>query len=285
MSEHHPRVVVVTGGGTGIGKEIAKAFAECGDHVVICGRNMESLEAAAQEVGSATGAQVVPMICDVSSQESVGTFIVHTLDKFGRIGVLVNNAGVYGPIGRAWDNPADEWIEAIQINLIGVYLMTRAIAPVMIRQGGGSIINLSGGGATGPKPRFSAYAASKAGVVRFTETVSRELVGHNVRVNAIAPGFIATRFHDQTLAAGAAAGADLDGTKKRLKEGGDDPRKAAELAVFLADPKTKDVTGRLFSSIFDPWRDDATLEALRNSKDLFTLRRIDRFMFQEVPKS
>ncbi len=275
------RVAVVTGAGTGIGKAIAAAFAANGDRVVACGRHLPPLEQAVRDAAGLPGA-VIAECCDVGDPAAVAALVERVLARERRIDVLVNNAGVYGPIGPAHENPVEEWIDAIRINLTGVFLMTRAVVPAMVRQGGGAIVNLSGGGATGPKPCYSAYAAGKAGVVRFTETVAEELRAQRIRVNAIAPGFIATRFHEQTLAAGARAGPELEATRKKMQSGGDDPRRAAELAVFLAGPQAEGITGKLVSAVFDDWSSPGLAQALRESKDLYTLRRIDRFQFQEV---
>lgn len=279
-----PRVVIVTGGGTGIGKEIARAFVENGDRTVICGRTPNALEAAAAEIGDAGSGSVRCATCDIADGDSVRAFVAGVLEEEGRIDVLVNNAGVYGPIGRAIDNDPDAWMEALKINLFGVFLMTQEVGQAMVRQGGGSIINLSGGGATSSKPRYSAYAASKSGVVRHTEVVADELRGDGVRVNAIAPGFIVTRFHDQTLAAGTDADPDAEKVRAKIEQGGDDPRKAAELAVFLASPEAEGITGKIFSAIWDEWREPELRAALRDSRDLYTLRRIDNVMFHEDSK-
>ena len=281
MSEAQERVVIVTGGGMGIGKEIARAFAAAGDRTVICGRTSGPLEETAAELGENVSTQA----CDVADPDSVARLVEDTLGRFGRIDVLVNNAGVYGPIGAAVDNPIEEWREAMTINLFGVFLTTRAVGEVMRRQGSGSIVNLSGGGATSSKPRYSAYACAKSGVVRLTEVVADELREHGVRVNAIAPGFIVTRFHDQTLAAGAEADPDVEKVRAKMESGGDDPKKAAELALFLAGPESEGITGKIFSAIWDEWRDPALREALRGSRDLYTLRRIDNVMFHEDAKS
>jgi 3-oxoacyl-[acyl-carrier protein] reductase len=274
------RVVIVTGAGTGLGKEIARAFAELGDRVVICGRHLEPLRAASAEIGG----DVTPLQCDVADEAAVRGLVDAVQARHGRIDVLVNNAGVYGPIGKACENDPGEWRQALEINLFGVFLTTRFVAPVMIAQGGGAIINISGGGATSSKPRYSSYAAAKAGLVRFTEVVADELAENGIRVNAIAPGFIATRFHDLTMAAGKRAGPDYEKTRAKLAQGGDDPRVAAELAVFLAGPGAEGISGRLVSAVFDDWRSPQTAAALRASRDLYMLRRIDAFMFQEVPR-
>jgi 3-oxoacyl-[acyl-carrier protein] reductase len=273
------RVVLVTGGGTGIGKEVARAFQEAGDTVLLCGRRADVLEAARAELGERVEARP----CDVSSDEQVTALVEGVVADHGGIDVLVNNAGVYGPIGTVLENDPAEWRRAIEINLFGPFLMTRRVAPVMVRRGGGAIINLSGGGGTAPKPRYSSYACSKSGVIRLTENTAAELAEHGVRCNAIAPGFIATAIHDETLQAGERSG-ELEAVKQRLAAGGDDPRKAAELALFLAGPEAEGITGRLFSAIWDDWRSEEVRAALRASSHLYTLRRIDDFMFKEIPK-
>ena len=121
--------------------------------------------------------------------------------------ILVNNAGVYGPMGPIEENDWEAWVRAIQINLFGTVLMSRAVIPIFRGQNYGKIINLSGGGATAPLPRMSSYAASKAAVVRLTETLAEELRDAHVDVNAIAPGALNTRLLDEVLAAGPSASA------------------------------------------------------------------------------
>ena len=132
------------------------------------------------------------------------------------------------------------------------------------------------------KPGYSAYAASKTALVRLTEVLAHELASHGIRVNAIAPGFVATRLHQATLAAGDAA-PDRDKVAAQLAEGGQDPRVAAELAVFLASDAAAGVTGRLISAPWDDWRSLAGGETLAGN-DLYTLRRIDDMFYRQVPR-
>jgi 3-oxoacyl-[acyl-carrier protein] reductase len=140
----------------------------------------------------------------------------------------------------------------------------------------GKIINLSGGGATAPRPNFSAYGAAKAGVVRLTETLADELMSFNIQVNAIAPGAVNTQMLDEVLAAGVEAGAELSAAERRKHEGGTPPSLAAELAVFLASTYSDSLTGKLISAVHDDWRawNEQTMAALSSSAWL-TLRRID----------
>jgi len=268
------RVALVTGGSQGIGKAIVRRLLEEGARVAFCGRNIQHLKAAAAEL-SGVGAECFPFQADVGDQDQVEKLVSASLERFGRIDILVNNAGIYGPIGPAWENDPRHWQETVTINLVGAFLLCRAVVPAMIRAGRGKIINMSGGGAATPFPRFSAYAVSKAALVRFTETLAVELADHNIQVNAVAPGFVATRLHEQTLEAGQKAGAEfLRKTREQLAQGGVDPAIPAALVAFLASEKADRITGKFISSIWDNWADfESHLDEIAKT-DLYTLRRI-----------
>jgi NAD(P)-dependent dehydrogenase (short-subunit alcohol dehydrogenase family) len=183
-------VSLITGASQGLGKAIATEFVREGSHVAICARNGDLFPAVVAELQeAATGRQkVLAAECDVSSEVEVYELFRRIESELGSVDVLVNNAGVYGPKGESENVPLDEWRRAIEINLFGTFLPSRAAIPQMKLRGRGKIINLSGGGATNPLPRFSAYAASKAAVVRLTETLAEELEGFSIDVNAVAPG-------------------------------------------------------------------------------------------------
>ncbi len=268
------RVALVTGGSQGIGKAIVRRFLEEGARVAFCSRNIGNLTAAAAEL-SGIGPALVPVQADVTDHAQVEKLVAATLERFSRIDILVNNAGIYGPIGPAWENDPRHWQETVTVNLVGAFLLCRAVVPAMIRAGRGKIINMSGGGAAAPFPRFTGYAVSKAGLVRFTETLAVELADHNIQVNAVAPGFVATRLHQQTLAAGEQAGAEfLRKTQEQLAQGGVDPAIPAALAAFLASEKADRITGKFISSVWDNWAGfESHLEEIART-DLYTLRRI-----------
>jgi 3-oxoacyl-[acyl-carrier protein] reductase len=268
------QVAVVTGGSQGIGKAIARRLLEDGVAVAFCARNAQDLQRAADELVT-IGPEALPFQADVSQQSQVEAFVDAAMKRFGRIDILVNNAGIYGPIGPAWDNDPRQWQETLTVNLMGVFLMCRAVVPVMIRAKRGKIINISGGGASGPFPRFSAYASSKAALVRFTETLAVELAEHNIQVNAVGPGFVATRFHQETLKAGERAGAEfLKKTQEQLAEGGVDPTIPAALVALLASERADRITGRFISSVWDNWAEfERHLDEIA-ATDLYTLRRI-----------
>jgi 3-oxoacyl-[acyl-carrier protein] reductase len=198
------------------------------------------------------------------------------LQTLGDVSALVNNAGVYGPVGRLDETSWTEWVDAVQINLFGTILMCRAVLPHFRTRGSGKIVNLSGGGATAPLPRFSAYAASKAAVVRITETLAEEFKAERIDVNAIAPGALNTRLLDQVLDAGPEkAGAQFHQQALKQRDSGGVPlEKGAALAVFLASAASDGITGRLLSAVWDDWAHLPEHRTELAGSDVFTLRRI-----------
>jgi 3-oxoacyl-[acyl-carrier protein] reductase len=196
--------------------------------------------------------------------------------ELGGLHGVVHAAGIYGPIGPVTQVDPDAWLEAVRVNLFGTFLVLRAACRRMIEGGsGGSIVLLSGGGAASPFPNYTAYACGKVGVVRLTETASLEVASHGIRVNCVAPGFVATRLHEQTLAAGEAlAGEFAAKTKAELAKGGVPASVAARTAAFLLSSRADGITGRFVAAPYDRWEQwPGHLEQIAGS-DLFTLRRI-----------
>lgn len=268
------KVSIITGGSRGIGKTIALAFGREGSHSVLTSRTLRELEGTKEELRGVAGNTEI-FRADVSKEEEVANLVAFTLQRFGTIDVLVNCAGIYGPIGLVTDIDSENWMEAININLYGTFLCIKAVLPKMIEKRRGKIINSSGGGATSPLPRFSAYGAAKAAVVRLTETLAEEVKKYNIDINAIAPGPVNTRLLDQVLEVGEAAGKDLLARAVRQKqEGGVPPDKAAELAVFLASSESDGLTGRLISAAWDNWKEIPRYLNKIMSSDIYTLRRI-----------
>ena len=199
-----------------------------------------------------------------------------TLQEFGICHILVNNAGIYGPKGRIEDIDSSEWVRAMEINVFGSMFMSRALIPVFRAQKYGKIIQISGGGATNPLPNLSAYAASKAAIIRYAETIAEELKGSGIDVNAIAPGALNTRLLDEILDAGPKKVGNTFYQKalKQKETGGSSLSMAAELAVFLASGASNGITGKLISAIWDRWEEWPNhLEELSRS-DAYTLRRL-----------
>jgi NAD(P)-dependent dehydrogenase (short-subunit alcohol dehydrogenase family) len=271
------RNALITGSSQGLGKVIASHFLAEGARVVICSRNETELQAARDELAEKfPGGVILSRPCDVSNEAQVNALVNFTLEEFGSLDALVLNAGVYGPMGDTESVSLEEWRRAMDINLFGVLLPCRAVIPHFKKAVRGKIVVLSGGGATNPLPQISAYAASKAAVVRLMETLAEELRKFNVDVNAIAPGALATRLVDEVLAAGPEkVGAAFYEKNKVWKEKGATPLNlGAALAVWLASDESNGITGKLISAQWDPWK---TLPEHREElakSDIYCLRRI-----------
>lgn len=185
------QVAVVTGGGRGIGAAVARCLAAMGMQVVICGRTVSTLDRVAREIEAAGGA-CVPLACDVSQVRSVEGFAQKFLQRFARLDVLVNNAGVGAFSTPLHQLPPHEWERVLDTNLKGVYLMIRALAPRMIEQKSGHIINVSSLAGKNALPKGAAYAASKWGLNGLSYSVAEELRGDGIRVSVVCPGSVDT---------------------------------------------------------------------------------------------
>ena len=272
------RTAIVTGGSHGLGLEIARTYLAAGARVLVCARDAIALERARTELESVASdhGAVETAAADISETEAVDALVAHALERFSRIDVLVNNAGVYGPKGLVEEVTWNEWEHAVRVNLFGSVLCCRAVLPHFRANGYGKIIQLSGGGATSPLPRLSAYAASKAAVVRFAETLAEEVRGSGIDVNAIAPGALNTRLLDEVLAAGPErVGYSFYERAVDQRSGGGTPLElAARLAVFLASADSDGITGKLISAPWDPWEEFPSRADDLRGTDVYTLRRI-----------
>ncbi len=246
------KVAIITGASQGLGLEISRRYVDAGASIVMCARHGDLLREAREDLGRelVVGQAIEAIPADVSDPKSVGQLVKATLQRFGRIDILVNNAGIYGPMGPIEAIEWGQWIRTIEINLFGSILMCRAVLPVMVEQRKGKIIQLSGGGATNPMPNISAYAVSKAAIVRFAETLADEVRAFNIDVNAIAPGALNTRMLDEVLAAGPERVGQVfyDRSVKQKESGGMGFTRGAELAVFLGSDSSDGITGKLIRS-------------------------------------
>ena len=187
------QVAVITGAGRGIGAAIARKLAELGASCVICGRTEAPLRETAANITSA-GAKCEPITCDVTDLRSVEALVRQVQETFGRTDILINNAGVGGPGGPLHQMPPDAWEKVMNTNLRGAFYCIRAFAPVMIRGGGGHIINISSLAGKNALPNGATYSASKWGLNGLTYSVAEELRGHNIRVSVVCPGSVHTEF-------------------------------------------------------------------------------------------
>src|SRR6201987_1421663 len=233
------RVAIVTGGSVGLGRQMAQGLAEMGANVVLCARKKERCEAAAEELRS-LGVKSLALGCDVKDPASVKDVVDATVAEFGRIDVLINNAGI------AWGAPVEEmrlehWNKVLETNLTGTFLFSQAAGKVMIGQRKGKIINIASvAGIRGAPPEFQAigYHASKGGVIAVTKDLACKWGIHNIQVNAIAPGWFPTNMSQVVMER------NKDYFLQRIpadRFGGDDDLKGA--AVYLASSASDYVTG------------------------------------------
>lgn len=234
------KVAIVTGGGRGLGEQIAEGFAEAGAHVVVCSRKLEACEEVSQKLKE-LGVESLALKCDITNPEDIKNVIDQTLEKFGRIDILVNNSGA------SWGAPVEEmpleaWQKVLNVNVTGTFLMSQAAGKVMFEQGYGKIINIASvAGLKGSNPKYMnaiGYNSSKGAVITFTKDLAAKWGPRGIYVNAIAPGFFPTKMSKGLLEQGGQG--ILEATPLR-KFGSDKDLKG--VAVFLAAPASDHITG------------------------------------------
>ena len=189
------KVAIVTGGSRGIGKEIALGFAEQGARLALASRKQQALDGVAEEIRN-RGSECLALACHVGNADPIKTFFDKVMETYGTVDILVNNAATNPYFGFLVDATEEAWNKTLDVNLKGPFLMTQAAARVMAQKGGGSIINVSSIGAFRANPMQGIYGVTKAGMVNMTKTFARELALANIRVNAICPGLVETKFSE-----------------------------------------------------------------------------------------
>ncbi len=233
------QVAIVTGGGTGIGRVIAREMAKIGAHIVVASRNPEHVNPAAEEIQQ-LGRQGLAVIVDVRVPEQVDAMVEAAMDKFGRIDILVNNHGALFQCAVEDLSPGG-WNAIIGINLTGVFLCSRAVGKVMIQQQRGKIVNIVSIAGLHGSPMTAPYGAAKAGVINFTKSLAMEWSKHNIYVNAVAPGPILTESGRDLLW----ASPELQEKVRQqvpLKRYGE-PEEVANAVIFLASEASSYITG------------------------------------------
>ncbi len=193
------KVAVITGASRGIGREAARMMAECGAHVVInyC-RDRAQAEAIAGLINKNTPGKAIAVQADVGNRDEAVKLVETATKEFGRIDVLVNNAGIW-TYGAIADMPEEVWDETLRVNLKSVYYCCRLVVPHMIGQGGGRIINISSTAGQRGEPLHSHYAATKGAIISFTKSLAAELAPHNILVNCVAPGWVDTDMSHEAI--------------------------------------------------------------------------------------
>ncbi len=242
------KVVVVTGAGRGIGREIALTCAQEGGSVVLAARSVEALQEVAGQIELA-GGEALAVETDVCDPGAVTGLASQVLSRWGRVDVLVNNSGIGGPSAPLWEVPPADWEETFAVNVTGVFLCCQAVLPSMIERRSGSIINI--GSITGKRPLLNRapYAASKAALIGLTRTLAVEAGPHQIRVNLVSPGFVAGERIDWVFEQQAVSqGRDVDDVRadaekmtplRRLVSAAD----VARTVAFLASDESEGITG------------------------------------------
>jgi NAD(P)-dependent dehydrogenase (short-subunit alcohol dehydrogenase family) len=239
------RIAIVTGGYTGIGRQMAEGLAEAGASLVLCARNLDGCVKAAEEIGKQTGVETLALKCDVSSHQDVNNMLRAVLDKFRKIDVLVNNAGI-ATGGLPEDISLEEWESVIRINLTGTFLCSKEIGKVMIKAKRGKIINLSSvmGYRSTEIVSAAPYVTTKGAIISFTQELAVSWIRHNINVNAIAPGWFPTQMTDPVInPEKMGKGEELLRSIPARRFGGEDDLKGA--TVLLASSASDYIVGQV----------------------------------------
>jgi NAD(P)-dependent dehydrogenase (short-subunit alcohol dehydrogenase family) len=269
-------VAVVTGGSRGLGRLLSHALAGSGASVGLIARSTDELTAAAREITHA-GGRAVAATGDASRPGDVERAVSRIRSELGPINLLVNNAGIAGPSGNTWDLRPDAWWETVQINLGGAYVCTRAVLPEMIARGNGRIVNVTSNAGVQRWPQQSAYAVSKAAVIKLTENVAAESRTSSVHIFSVDPGLLPIGLTTSAIAGTAAPGsgeARRDAwLRRQLATGhGADPAQAARLVVRVAAGEADPLSG-CHLSVHDDLEQMLALAARTPAKDIYQLRR------------
>lgn len=229
---------IVTGAATGIGEAIARRLSAAGASVAVADIDEAAAAATAAQIPNA-----FPVFIDITSADSVSKAVDAVLAKFGKIDILVNNAGTAGKVGTLVDQTEEEWRRVIDINLMGVFLCTRAVMPLLRKQGYGRVVNLASIAGKEGNPNMSAYSATKAAVIGFTKSVAKEVATENICVNAVSPAVVQTRILDQLTPEQVSYMTDKIPMRRTGK-----PEEIAAVVHFLASPDCSFVTGQCYDA-------------------------------------
>jgi NAD(P)-dependent dehydrogenase (short-subunit alcohol dehydrogenase family) len=240
------QTAIVTGGGRGIGKAIVLGLARAGASVAVVARSADQLAATVTEI-TQIGSCAIAVTADVSDPAAVERMVREVERSLGPVNLLVNNAGLAGPIGPTWETDPDEWWRCLEVNLRGPMLCSRAVLPGMIARAGGRIVTISSGAGTFAIPYLGAYVTSKTALIRFTEIIALEAGQHGVKVFAIEPGTVRTAMANYALESEEGQ-RWLPWLGETFKRGEDvPPVRAADLVVLLASGLADALSGRFFT--------------------------------------
>jgi len=275
---HSSHLVVITGATRGLGRLVADRFWQEGDDLILISRHEPDLKNVADDLAT-TGhpdQEVYYFVEDLANPEQIPALLQTIQKRAGSPDILINNAAIQGPIGPVHLNDWTSWLECLNVCLLAPIQFCRGFLPAMIENRFGRIVNISGGGATAPRPNFSSYATAKCGLVRFSETLAQEVSPYGITVNCVAPGAMNSRLTEAILDVGAGrAGSSEIESARRISE--TDPhaeKKAADLVHFLTTDPCNKINGKLISAVWDPWEKIPDLAEGIQTNDVYTLRRI-----------
>ncbi|MHA1984666.1 MAG: SDR family NAD(P)-dependent oxidoreductase [Candidatus Hodarchaeales archaeon] len=236
------KVALITGASRGIGESIAQLFASMGAKVILSSRKQEGLDIVANKLKE-IGGEVLPIAAHTGDSYAIENMMNQAVDTYGGIDILVNNAGTNPHFGEILTAEESHWDKILDVNLKGYFRMAKAVVPSMKSRGGGKIINIASVAGIKPSPGMGVYCVSKSAVLMLTRVLALELAKDNINVNAIAPGFIKTRFSSAIWSNEAGEQMLLKETPlKRIGE----PKDVSDLALYLASPASNFVTGSVF---------------------------------------
>jgi NAD(P)-dependent dehydrogenase (short-subunit alcohol dehydrogenase family) len=269
--------ILLTGGSQGFGLSLAEELIKRNANLVLCARSKEKIDSALIKLSPLKdkNQKIHAFVTDISNSSEIDDLYINTQSTLGNIDVLINNAGVIGPIEKFLEVDIEEWKEVFDINLFGSALMIKKFLPDMVKQKSGKVIQLSGGG-EGPLFGMSGYASSKSSILRLIETLSKEYANSGVEFNSVAPGMLKTRLLKYMINAGPEKTGEVF-HKKSLEKNNDlidSTEKACKLILFLCSERSNGITGKLISAEWDSWYlwQDHIKEL--NESDVYTLRRI-----------
>lgn len=271
-------LVIITGASGTLGGALALALLRRGSRVVGIGRSGEKLAALGRQAGPELANRLTLLPLDVTDFATVSASVDKIVAEHGCPTALITAAGNYGAVGNVVKTAPSAWREVLEVNLMGVYNFCHCVLPCMISAGKGALVNIAGGGATGPLEHLSAYGVSKAAIVRLTDSIANEVHESGVRANAVLPGPIDSPMQDHLLAAGEGAGHWYAKIKalRDSGEGGAKLGRTIDLVDFLLYGRGQKLTGKLLSARYDRFEDwtNEELEEIASSP-MFSLRRID----------
>jgi len=235
------KVVIITGGSRGIGRAMALAFADAGAKVVVASRKQEGVDAVAAEIAS-RGGTALAVAAHMGQEEAVSALVERVVEVFGGVDVAINNAATNPHFGPILTATASLWDKILDVNLRGPFFLCQQVAPIMEKQGGGVIINVASTAGIRPSTGLGIYGVSKAGLIMLTKVLAVELGPFNIRVNAIAPGLIRTRF-SRALWEAEAIAQTVQGANPLGRLG--EPEDIVGAALYLASPLSSYVNGEV----------------------------------------